>query len=127
VLLRGLEAEVLCISYDFCSLGVNRIDSCQFLQRPAHLRFSILYGQPIVLSATYAINGFYSHRIDLKRKEKSRIYLIFDPGSTGFKGVSSDAESPAARIIPLLSTPNIFAGARLVTTTTSLPTSSSGL
>ncbi len=62
-----------------------------------------------------------------KRENKSRIYRIFDPGSTGFNGMSSEAESPAARIMPLLSTPNIFTGARLVTTTTSLPTSSSGL
>jgi hypothetical protein len=61
------------------------------------------------------------------KNKKLRYQRIFDPGSTGRKGTSSDAESPAARIMPLLSTPNIFAGARLVTTTTSLPTSSSGL
>jgi len=54
-------------------------------------------------------------------------YRIFVPGSTGFNGTRSDAASPAARIIPLLSIPKIFTGARLVTTTTSLPTSSSGL
>ena len=69
------------------------------------------------------------HKVEKKKNifKKIRSQRIFDPGSTGRRGTSSDAEFPAARIMPLLSTPKIFTGARFVTTTTSLPTSSSGL
>jgi hypothetical protein len=46
----------------------------------------------------------------IKKKILDTAYRIFVPGSTGCCGVRSDAESPAARIIPLLSTPKILAG-----------------
>ena len=49
-------------------------------------------------------------------------YLILVPGSTGVSGTRSDARSPAARIIPLLSIPKIFAGFKLTSTTTCFPT-----
>ena len=63
-------------------------------------------------------------RIELNTKSD---YLIFVPGSTGFSGIRSDAVSPAARIMPLLSIPKILAGCRFTTTTTLFPVISSGV
>ena len=50
----------------------------------------------------------------------------YHPGLTGRRGTRSEASSPAARIIPRLSTPKIFAGARFTIIATSFPASSSG-
>jgi len=50
---------------DFHGLGVNRIDSCLFLQS-RHMRFSLIKGQPdqaIVLNVTYVIIGYYNQRM----------------------------------------------------------------
>ncbi len=45
-----------------------------------------------------------------EKRDLSKTYRIFVPGETLFSGTRSEASSPAARIIPLLSNPNIFAG-----------------
>jgi hypothetical protein len=64
----------------------------------------------------------YGH---IPRKLGKIPYRIFAPGSTSRAGTRSEAVSPAARIIPLLWTPKMVAGARLTSTVTSLPIRSS--
>ena len=71
---RGHESRVLRMGNDSHGSGVNQIEFISVSAEPTYVL------QAIVLNATYAITGYYSQRMDLKRKEKSGILPDFRSG-----------------------------------------------
>lgn len=98
------------------------VDNCPKM-RSGHISHVASCVHAVMIS--HKVRGQSEKKIE---KETGHLdYLIFVPGGTSLKGIRRDAESPAARIIPLLSIPKILAGWRFATITTFFPTRSSGL
>ena len=116
-----------------CSARLTGVKSKKLLTRCDRIYWVFLYGfTPYCLrrGPCNFINQKLVQRNE-RRDCKSRMCLFTGSSNTaptGFNGTNSDAVCRGrSKRRPLLSTPNIFAGARLTTTTTSFPTSSSGV